>query len=253
MSETPDLKTPEGYAADVIAKAVRFTASLFLGRGKYDTREANSVAEVEAAAADLKAAHPDSAREPIITAFDEAGNSTVISGEPHAAHKARVKAADLIKAAKAKPAKAKPAKKAGKPAKAGKSAGKAGKAKAAPVTKAAPAGHHGERWTKEVEARWEEAAAKGTLPPAPDFSAPTHANYRKMRDRMVEAAEAGDLAALRAIEVQPVSSSRTILWRYRNYAVRALEVKADRSAKRKAKREAAAASPELVDIERPSS
>lgn len=246
MTDTPDLKTPEGYAADVISKAVRFTASLFLGRGKYDNREASTKEEIDAACMDLLAAHPGNPRQPIVNAFDAAGNSVVISGEEHKAHKARpqpeAKPKRAAKAAKspAKAAKAKPGK-------------KAAPAPAKPaVTKAPPASHHGARWTKEVEALWEANSAKGQLPAAPDFSAPTHANYRKMRDRMVEAAERGDLDALRAIEVKPVSSSRTILWRYQLYAIKALEVKSDRSAKRKAKRHAAAASPALVDIERPS-
>lgn len=32
---TPNLTSPEAYNAEIIANAVKFTASLFLGRGEY--------------------------------------------------------------------------------------------------------------------------------------------------------------------------------------------------------------------------
>lgn len=69
-------------------------------------------------------------------------------------------------------------------------------------------------------------AEAGKLPPAPDFSAPTHARFRKKLGEVVAIAEAGDLAALRAFQINPVSSSPKAIARYRDLAVIALEARA---------------------------
>lgn len=232
MSETPNLESPEGYSADVIANAVRFTVSLFLGRGKFDNREATDAAEAARLAEAMLAEHPKTTRKPLITAFDAAGNSALV-GVPEE-KKARV-----------------PTKKPKRPAtKKGARRPKIAPAAPAAAKLAPPAGHYGERWTKEAAALWEASAAKGKLPPVPDFeSAPTHAPYRKTLARLVEAASKGDLAALRAVEIRPISSSRVIMHRWQSYAIKALEARGERSAKRKAK---AQARPALADAERPS-
>jgi len=70
-----------------------------------------------------------------------------------------------------------------------------------------------------------EAAQRGDLPPAPDFSAETHKRFRAKLAQVVAAAEAGDLAALRAFEINPTSSSPKAIAKYRDLAVIALEAR----------------------------
>ena len=67
------------------------------------------------------------------------------------------------------------------------------------------------------------AAARGELPKAPDFSAETHKRWRATLATVVKAAEAGDIKALRAVKVEPISSSRKAIDTYRNLCVTALE------------------------------
>lgn len=71
-----------------------------------------------------------------------------------------------------------------------------------------------------------EAAQRGELPPIPDFSAPTHARFRKKLDEVVAMAKAGDIKGLKAFHINPVSSSPKAIDRYRNLAVIALEARA---------------------------
>jgi len=71
----------------------------------------------------------------------------------------------------------------------------------------------------------EEAAARGEIPPAPDLSAPTHAPYRRKFERLVELAKAGDAAGLRAVAINPISTSPKALARWRDLAVRAIETR----------------------------
>ncbi|MBR0671180.1 hypothetical protein [Neoroseomonas soli] len=71
-----------------------------------------------------------------------------------------------------------------------------------------------------------EAAAKGTLPAPPDFSAETHKRFRKRLAELVALVEAGDLEGLRAAVINPISSSPKALDRYRNAAMAALEAQA---------------------------
>lgn len=77
---------------------------------------------------------------------------------------------------------------------------------------------------KRAEA--EAAAAAGIMPTPPDFSAATHAPHRKVHAEIVALAEAGDIAALKAWEHKPYSSSQKSLARYRDLAVMALEARA---------------------------
>lgn len=71
-----------------------------------------------------------------------------------------------------------------------------------------------------------EAALAGNLPEAPDFSADTHKPYRKKLEDLKAMVEAGDIAGLKAERINPISTSRKALDRYRNLAVIALEAKA---------------------------
>lgn len=68
-----------------------------------------------------------------------------------------------------------------------------------------------------------EQAQAGTLPAAPDFSKPTHARFRAKLAKLVALAEAGDIEALRAIKINPVSTSPKAMARYRDLVIIALE------------------------------
>lgn len=70
-----------------------------------------------------------------------------------------------------------------------------------------------------------ESAAAGNLPAPPDFSKPTHERYRAKLKKLIELARAGDVAALKATEIKPVSTSPKAMARYRNLAVLALEAR----------------------------
>jgi hypothetical protein len=77
---------------------------------------------------------------------------------------------------------------------------------------------------KRAEA--EAAADRGELPQPPDFSASTHAPYRARLAKLIQMAEAGDVAGLRGMQINPTSTSPKALIRYRDLAVRALEAEA---------------------------
>ena len=70
-----------------------------------------------------------------------------------------------------------------------------------------------------------EAAKNGVLPSIPDFSAPTHARFRKKLDEIVALVKAGDIDGLKAYPINPISSSPKAMDRYRNLAVTALEAR----------------------------
>ena len=71
-----------------------------------------------------------------------------------------------------------------------------------------------------------DLAQAGTLPTAPDFSKPTHARFRAKLAQIVALAEAGDIAALQAFEINPVSSSPKAMARYRDHCVIAITARA---------------------------
>lgn len=71
----------------------------------------------------------------------------------------------------------------------------------------------------------EAKARKGELPSPPDFSAPTHARFRAKLAELVELAGKADATGLRAIAINPVSSSPKALARYRDLAVLAIEAR----------------------------
>jgi hypothetical protein len=73
----------------------------------------------------------------------------------------------------------------------------------------------------DVEAR----ARQGELPPPPDFSAATHARFRAKLEGLVALAEKGDVDGLRAVTINPVSSSPKAMARYRDLAVMAIEAR----------------------------
>ncbi len=71
-----------------------------------------------------------------------------------------------------------------------------------------------------------DQAHTGALPTAPDFSKPTHARFRTKLAQIVALAEAGDIAALLAFEINPVSSSPKAMARYRDLCVIAITARA---------------------------
>lgn len=222
MTKTPNLTSADAYNADVLASATKFAASLFIGRGKYANAEADTLEEIQTLAEKLKADHPTITSRPIITAFDEGGNTAVLGGKAKPAKKKPAPKGP----AKSKPAKAKvAAAKVAKPAKAAKPAKvKADKPAKAPKADK-PAGKRADMLA---------SAEAGNLPTAPDFSAPTHARFLKKHAELVALVDAGDLKALKAFPINPISSSPKALARYRDLAVTALEAQA-KAAKAKAK------------------
>lgn len=75
----------------------------------------------------------------------------------------------------------------------------------------------------------EAKARQGELPPPPDFSAPTHARFRAKLAALVELAGKADATGLRAVSINPVSSSPKALARYRDLAVLAIEAREGRA------------------------
>ncbi len=66
-------------------------------------------------------------------------------------------------------------------------------------------------------------AQAGILPDAPDFSANTHSRFRGRLEKVVAMVNAGDVKALEAEVINPVSSSPKALKKYRDLAVIALK------------------------------
>lgn len=75
----------------------------------------------------------------------------------------------------------------------------------------------------------EAKARQGELPPPPDFSAPTHARFRAKLAALVEMAGKADTTGLRAVPINPISSSPKALARYRDLAVLAIEAREGRA------------------------
>jgi hypothetical protein len=82
---------------------------------------------------------------------------------------------------------------------------------------------------RRKDADIEAKALQGELPPPPDFSAPTHARFRAKLAALVEMAGKADVTGLRAIPINPISSSPKALARYRDLAVLAIEAREGRA------------------------
>jgi hypothetical protein len=89
-----------------------------------------------------------------------------------------------------------------------------------PETAAAPSAPRRRR-DADIEAK----ARQGELPPPPDFSAPTHVRFRAKLAALVELAGKADITGLRAVAINPVSSSPKALARYRDLVVLAIEAR----------------------------
>jgi hypothetical protein len=70
----------------------------------------------------------------------------------------------------------------------------------------------------------EAAAREGKMPAPPDFSAATHAPYRKRLAEVVALAKAGDMKALADYPINPYSTSPKAIARYRDLCVLAFKV-----------------------------
>lgn len=95
-----------------------------------------------------------------------------------------------------------------------------------PAAKPAPAPSAPRR---RRDADIEAKARQGELPLPPDFSAPTHARFRAKLAALVEMAGKADATGLRAVQINPVSSSPKALARYRDLAVLAIEAREGRA------------------------
>ena len=76
------------------------------------------------------------------------------------------------------------------------------------------------RYDRSKAEQWVKA---GKIPPAPDFTADTHAAYRSKLAEVEKLARQGNLAALRRWAVERASSSRIAIMDYRDLCIRALE------------------------------
>ncbi|MDE2284724.1 MAG: hypothetical protein KGK33_08940 [Hyphomicrobiales bacterium] len=192
--------------ANIVAEAVRFDIALFLGVGRYATDTAETIEEALAKADHLVAMHPNG-RRPLVYGVTTDGRSGLVTNAMLSNME------DLMKTKAKKKA---TAKRASKPA-ATKKAPKAA-AKQEPVS------------TRSLgkRAAIEAAAREGKLPEPPDFSAETHKRFRNKLASVVDLAKAGNLKALRAFEINPVSSSPKAIARYRDLCVIALEAQTAR-------------------------
>ena len=98
---------------------------------------------------------------------------------------------------------------------------------AEPIAQAIPATPSAPRRRRDADI--EAKARQGELPPPPDFSAPTHARFRAKLAALVEMAGKADATGLRAVPINPVSSSPKALARYRDLALLAIEAREGRA------------------------
>jgi hypothetical protein len=271
----------------LIAEAVRFDVSLFLGAGAYDRASVATKPEAFVAARRLAARNPACSRHPLIYAVNAQGRSAVVPFNlsieqepamttttkifdkkfnaqrkaatlearfPHikfevasaAVGKGHIICADLTAQtahqanvlrdqgvevsvpvgalAKAEAPEGAANTESWAAAKAKTSAKKTAAAKSAAKSASADDKALGKR------AAVLAAAEAGKLPEPPDFSAATHARFRKKLDELVKLVKAGDIKALQAFKINPVSSSPKAMDKYRNLAVIALKARAAKKA-----------------------
>lgn len=254
---------------DVLANAVEWSATVFLGRGRYDTSHFSTLEAAQARAATLKAVYPS--KRLMIYGVNAAGRSAMLTPNLEQMMNAKVQPAAAGPKVYAKKFNAQRAARAAghaddavmvfavdggftwslKPAEATQQAQAATRVavkravrQTAPtleleqkevigITEAALAEHpiaqeNAASWPSGPKKRSApaDAAKRGTLPPKPDFSAPTHARFRAKLEQVAAMVEAGDIAGLKAFEIKPASTSPKAIARYRDLAVMALEARA---------------------------
>lgn len=235
----PKVHPADEAAARLIAEAELFEIALFRGQGSYAKARAATLGEARAAAARLEA-EVANGRPALIYALDAGGRSALVTPatfqatEMHAMQKTYSSkfnaqraaeragiAPDRIEVEKTPEGfvwREKLAATASAPAPAPRAKGRRPAA-------AKPANEPKQRRRTSYEAL-EAAARKGKLPEAPDFRAATHARFRNKLAHLVELAGAGDIAGLKAVKINPVSSSPRAMARYRDLCVMAIEARA---------------------------
>ncbi|MCX5513375.1 hypothetical protein C3941_00135 [Kaistia algarum] len=206
---------PSQIDTAAIAHAKRFDVTIFLGTGRYHTASRDTLERARAIAPEITA-EVANGRKAMIYAVAE-GRSVFVPDSYRPSNEGD----QIMPALNPKPA----------------PAARKGRAKAAvapeeaaqpvqPIAEPAKAPNAASGGRRAAA----EAAQRGELPTPPDFTAETHKRFRPKLARLVEMAKAGDIAALRAEPINPVSSSPKAMERYRDLAVTALEVRAARGA-----------------------
>lgn len=229
-------------AARIIARAQRFEIALFQGQGRYAKAEAPTLPQAREVAARLEADIANGKRAMIYALTPEGRSALVTDATQTAMETSEMQI--YTKKFNARRA----AQRAGIPDErievlrtpkgyvwrdTGPTAPAPAEAAPAPSaeaeTAAAPKPAAPKRKRIDYD-KLEAEAHKGHLPEPPDFSAPTHARFRNKLAKLTELAGAGDIDALRAFEINPVSSSPKAMARYRDLCVIALEARAEAAA-----------------------
>jgi len=239
----------DAASAEIVSQAVRFEIALFAGRGKYIKAFAKTLDEARRQAKRLEREHRNGKRA-LIYAVTKAGRSAPITD---AILKAMEAAAMKATPTKTQATKTEAMKTYSKKFNAQRAAKRAGldpaeieiikreggfswQRKLVQAVAQAPslaasseleAPARPKRRVRYVEL--EAAAQKGEMPPVPDFGAPTHARFRGKLKTLIALAEASDIAALEAIEINPVSTSPKAMKRYRDLCVIALKARAQQA------------------------
>jgi hypothetical protein len=231
-------------AARIIARAQRFEIALFQGQGRYAKAEAPTLPQAREVAARLEAEIANGKRAMIYALTPEGRSALVTDATQTAMDRAEMQI--YTKKFNARRA----AQRAGIPddrievlrtpkgyvwRDTGPKAPAPAEAEtaAAPIVEAAPAAAPQPAAPKRKRIDYDKLEAeahKGHLPEPPDFSAPTHARFRNKLAMLIDLAGAGDIDALRAFEINPVSSSPKAMARYRDLCVIALEARAEATA-----------------------
>jgi len=191
-----------------VACATRFDVTIFLGTGRYHTASFGALAEARTAAPQITA-EVKNGRKAMIYAVSD-GRSVFVPGSFQPSSEGE----PIIPVPNSKPATPR------------KSRAKASQpAEEAPPAVAAVEAAKAAKPARGARRAAVEAAQRGELPTPPDFTAETHKRFRPKLARLVEMATAGDIAGLRATEINPVSSSPKAMLRYRDLAIAALEAR----------------------------
>jgi hypothetical protein len=244
------LHPADAAAAWIIGRASRFEIALFRGQGRYAKADAATLIEARKAAARLEA-EAANGRTAMIYAITTEGRSALVTpstlqaletnpmqqtySTKFNARRAAENAGtpgdriEVIKTPEGYSWRETPGTSAAAEATAAAEPSPAKVAKAkrdrAPSAPVAPAVAPKPRQRANFEAL-EAGARAGNLPQPPDFGAATHARFRGKLARLADLAAAGDVEALRAFEINPVSSSPKAMARYRDLCVIALEARA---------------------------
>ena len=227
---TTRIHPADAASAEIVSQAVRFEIALFAGRGKYIKAFAKTLDEARRQAKRLEREHRNGKRA-LIYAVTKSGRSAPITDailaamEPPAmkTYSKKFNAQRAAKRAGLEPAEIEIIKREGGFGWQRQPALEAALAPS-PIASSEPeAPTRPKRRARYAEL--EAAAQKGEMPTEPDFCAPTHARFRGKLKTLIALAEAGDIAGLQAVKINPVSTSPKAMKRYRDLCVIALEVR----------------------------